>query len=153
MSVHNRRIDPIPRTGRASSSGVDSPGDRAFPASYSPHPWGSPSGPAFGCSKSLPAILSVRRLAHLRSGFLQTSPHGAALAVGESLLSTFWTQVLLQGTFTPLVHAHAGRTPADQADFRRSLAPHQYMPMPGVHKALHWTAIKLRSTAAGYAGR
>ncbi|MBD1845221.1 hypothetical protein H6F89_17790 [Cyanobacteria bacterium FACHB-63] len=25
-------------------------------------------------------------------------------------LSSIWTLVLLQGTFTPLVHAHAGRT-------------------------------------------
>ena len=36
------------------------------------------------------------------------------------------SQMLLQGTFTPSVHAHAGRTPADRADFaalRRS-SPH-----------------------------
>ncbi|GAB4366661.1 MAG: hypothetical protein Kow0060_24210 [Methylohalobius crimeensis] len=35
----------------------------------------------------------------------------------------------------------------------RGLSPHQFMPMSGVHKALHWTAITLRSIAASELGR
>ena len=31
-------------------------------------------------------------------------------------VSSIWTLVLLQGTFTPLVHAHAGRTQHSRAD-------------------------------------
>ncbi|MEW6110402.1 MAG: hypothetical protein AB1632_14735, partial [Nitrospirota bacterium] len=35
----------------------------------------------------------------------------------------------------------------------RGLSPHKFTPMPGVHKALHRTAIPLRSIAAGELGR
>ena len=50
--------------------------------------------------------VSVRRLAHLHSGFLQTTPRGAALAVGDRLLVVKIAHyesnsVLPQGTFTP----------------------------------------------------
>ena len=45
------------------------PSSASYPV-YSPHPWGSPFGPACGCSKSFPTILSVRRLAVYAPRFL-----------------------------------------------------------------------------------
>jgi hypothetical protein len=49
----------------------------------------------------------------LRSGFLQTVPRGSALAFGLHLCKCvkLTCRIDVQGTFTPLVHAHAGRTP------------------------------------------
>jgi len=35
----------------------------------------------------------------------------------------------------------------------RGLSPHKIVPMPGTHKALHRTAIPLRSIAAGELAR
>ncbi len=114
----------------ASLSCASSPPGSAFYAVYSPHPWGSPFGPACGFSKSLPAPLSVRRLADLLQGyrFLRSlSPIGSwsslrsgsfrprlaarPLPFASSCRPILdQTLILLQGTFTPSVHTHAGRT-------------------------------------------
>src|SRR5262249_60733213 len=53
------------------------------------------------------------------AGFLQPSPRGDALALDSELSSCmflFMRVNLLQGTSTPLTHAHAGRTQTVPAD-------------------------------------
>jgi len=62
-------------------------------------------------------VRSLALLAYLRLGFLQTLPHGNALGVCAYLPSAsnlcYVSQRYmehLQGTLTPLVHAHVGRT-------------------------------------------
>jgi hypothetical protein len=54
----------------------------------------------------------------------------------------------------PLPSASSCICPEGQTRYSyRGLSPHQFMPMSGVHKALHLTAIPLRSIAAGELSR
>ena len=69
--------------------------------------------------------ISVRRLAVCASGFLQTPSREDALAFGSYFcrselhfgkMPSLKTVTLVQGTFTPQVHAHAGRTHGTPAE-------------------------------------
>jgi hypothetical protein len=71
-----------------------------------------------------PDPFSRRRLC-LKLGVIVTLTKGQK----NRLFSSIWTLVLLQGTYTPLVHAHAGRTQVDEADGLNTLAAtRKYLP-------------------------
>ena len=89
LSVHKRRIYRRRRTGGLC---------RHVPACFD--------------SLGLDYAVSLRRLAHLHSGFLQTIPRRIALAVG------WWLRSL---SMSPIRFSHRG------------LSPHKFAPMLGAH--------------------
>jgi len=115
-----------PAPGGFRHLGLTHPGTEPSMRITRPIPGARPSGQPSAVQNRSLAILSVRRLAPLRSGFLQTAPRGAALPSASSYVCPdSGHQGILQGTSTPSVHAHVGRTPS-----LRGTAGKRCLPVP-----------------------
>ena len=127
---------------RASPCLASSPPGSAFYDVYSPHPRGSPCGPAFGSSNPLPADWCARGCGATPSCFACNSGPTPSCARRSRLLSRR----------SPFGHPLAGLPlPSASSYIRpyrghyrysyRGLPPHQFMPMPGVPRQINSDAI------------